>query len=264
MALGNAYVARDAQAIFYHPALLATDGVGASAQRFGEGSTHVTIAGGMEWFDGAVGIGASFLEYGANGQTPSGLLRDVGALGLNGPFAASEFMASAGYAREVVDGLRAGAVAKVIGQRLAGAHGSTAAVDLGLGMEAGPVTLALSAQNLGPELEIGSEALPLAKRVTFGASTRRTPVGPLDIGLAGQVTRDGAGDILPGGGVEVAWWPVIGRVFVARIGVQRVVDGVQSALTFGGGFEGDRIRIDYAFQGFDSLEGAHRFGLAFR
>lgn len=266
LALGNAYSGSDADAIFYHPARLSGSGVGAAAQRFGSGGTHLTLSGGTEWFDGRVGFGLSVLEYGAAGESTDALLRDLGALAVPGPVGASEFAFAVGYAQDVVGPLEAGVVAKVVDQRLGGLSGSTAAVDLGVALDAGPLTLALSAQNLGPDIELGagSPPLALAKRVTFGATADRRPIGPLDIGAAAHITRDGAGDLLPGAGVELAWWPVLGRTFIARVGARRIVDGVGSSITLGGGFAGDRIRLDYAFQGFEALDGAHRFGVGFR
>ncbi|MGI9625635.1 MAG: hypothetical protein ACR2QM_02260 [Longimicrobiales bacterium] len=266
LALGNAYAGSDSDAIFYHPALLSGSGAGADFQHFGSGGTHLSLSAGTEWFGGQIGFGVSALDYGAAGESTDALLRDLGSLGVEGPVGASEYALSVGYKMEVAGPIEAGVVAKVVGQRLGGLSGSTAAVDLGVSMDTGPVTLALSAQNLGPEIEVGdtSPPLALAKRVTLGAASDRRPVGPFDIGAAAQITRDGAGDLLPGGGIEVAWWPVVGRTFIARVGARRIVEGVGSAVTFGGGFTGDRIRLDYAFQGFDAIDGAHRFGVAFR
>ncbi|NNM34062.1 MAG: hypothetical protein HKO53_13395, partial [Gemmatimonadetes bacterium] len=129
-------------------------------------------------------------------------------------------------------------------------------------------TVALSVQNLGPALESDGvspgQDLPLAKRVALGAFSRRYPLGPLDLGGAAQLARTGQGDIEVGGGLEIAWWPVAGRTFVGRIGGRHTGDGTASPVTFGAGFAGDRIRLDYAFQGYDSVDGAHSFGLAFR
>ena len=263
-ALGDAYGGQDADAVFYHPALLPTTGIGGSLQRYGQGGTLITLSGATAWWDGAVSVGLQTLEFGAASARTDELLRDEGSLAVQGDVAAAEFVASFGYAKEVVEGVRLGAVGKVLGQRLAGTRGTSVALDVGASTDLGPVTLALSAQNLGNSLDGGTRDLPLAQRVTVGAFTGRTPVGPLDVGAAARITRDGSGDVLPGGGLEVAWWPVFGRTFIARIGARRVVDGVGSPLTFGGGFAGDRIRLDYAYQGFDSVDGAHRFGLSFR
>ena len=72
---------------------------------------------------------------------------------------------------------------------------------------------------------------------------------------------------MPGGGLEVAWWPVQRRVFIVRIGAVRVAEGDSSPFTFGAGFEGDRIRIDWAYRDYgheDFRAGSHSIGIAFR
>ena len=267
LALGGAHMGSGAHAIFAHPALIDGEGTSALVQRFGEAATRVMASGGMEWFGGSVAIGLALLEYGAPGADPSLLLSDEAALTVAGPTGAAEYAVSAGFSR-TVKGLEAGIAAKLVGQRLGGSGSTTAAFDFGLAKSFGPASVALTVQNVGPALESAipapSEDLSLAKRVSLGAFTRRYPVGPLDIGGAAQVMRTGQGDLTVGGGLEVAWWPVAGRTFVGRIGGRRTGDGTASPLTFGAGFAGDRIRVDYAFQGYDSVEGAHSFGLAFR
>ena len=99
----------------------------------------------------------------------------------------------------------------------------------------------------------------------LGAGTQgRRPVGPLDIGGAVQVARAGGGEIVPGGGVEIAYWPIVRRVFIVRIGAARVVEGDGLPVTFGAGFEGDRIRVDYSYSEHEPMVGAHRVGISIR
>lgn len=267
LGLGGAHMGSGAHALFSHPALLDGGGTHVLAQRFGEGGTRFTASGGTSWFGGDVALGVAVLEYGAPGSGPSALLADEASLVVPGPAGAAAFLAAAGFSRSI-KGLEAGAAAKVVGQRLGNGRATTAAVDLGVAKSVGPATVALSVQNLGPALEFDEagpgEELPLAKRVTLGVFTRRYPLGPLDIGAAAQLGRTGQGEFAAGGGLEIAWWPVAGRTFVARIGGRQAGDGTATPLTVGFGFAGDRIRLDYAFQGYDSVDGAHSFGVAFR
>lgn len=262
--LGGAWTGSDTDAVFHHPALITGGGASLAHQTYGDAATHITASGGTEWWGGAVAVGVSMLEHGAPSGGLSDLRRDEAALAIAGPVATSAFVASAGYARDVAWGLRGGVVGKMVGLRLGAARATSPAMDLGVSMEAGPVTVAASAQNLGPELDLDGEALPLAHRVVLSAFTERTPLGPLDVGLAAQVVRDGGGEVAPGGGVEIAWWPVVGRTFIFRLGGRAVPDGTASPLSVGGGFAGDRIRIDYSYQGFDTVDGAHRVGVSFR
>lgn len=268
-ALGGAFWNGDgANAVFHHPALIAGEGFGGSRQRIG-GATHMVLSGSRGWLGGAVAAGVSFLEYGTNADSPLDLPRETAALIGGGDLAASEYVAALGYADEVF-GMDVGVAAKLIGQRLGGLRGSTTAVDLGLGREIGRVTAALAVQNLGSALKLGRYEVPLARRVVVGAGTNgRAPVGPLDIGGAIQIAREGDGEIVPGGGLEFAWWPVQRRVFIVRIGaVRRLRAEDGSPFTFGAGFEGDRIRIDYAYRGdythLDVGADQHSIGIAIR
>ena len=270
MALGGAFwVGGDGNvALFHHPALIAGEGFGGSRLQIG-GSTHFALSGSGGWMGGTFAAGVSFLDYGTSAQSPLELPRTAAELIAGGDRAASEFTAAVGFARELF-GMGVGAAAKLVGQRLGGLRGSTMAVDLGLGRQLGPITGAVTVQNLGPALKVGRYETPLARRVVVGAGTNgRTPVGPFDIGGAVQVARRGDGEIVPGGGLEIAWWPVQRRIFIVRIGaVRRLEDEDGSPLTFGAGFEGDRIRIDYAYRGdythLDLGGDQHSIGIAIR
>lgn len=255
-------------ALLHHPALIAGEGFGGARQRIGSG-THLALGGSGGWMGGTVAAGLSFLEYGTSADSPLELPREAAELLAGGDRAASEYAAAVGFADRLF-GLDAGAVAKVVGQRLGGLRGSTLAVDVGVARELGPITAAVTVQNLGRALKLGRYETPLARRVVVGAGTgSRAPVGPFDVGAAVRVASDGRGDIIPGGGFEIAWWPIQRRIFIARIGaVRRVGEDEGSPLTFGAGFEGDRIRIDYAYGGdyahLDLGADRHSFGIAIR
>ncbi len=265
--LGGAFWAGDgAHAVLHHPALIAGEGFGGFRTRIG-GATHLALSGSRAWLGGTVAAGVSFLEYGTSAKSPLALPRDASALIGGGHVSASEYVAALGFADEVFS-VDVGVAAKLVGQRLGGLGGNTVAVDLGAAKSIGRVVTALTVQNLGRGLKLGRHEVPLARRVVVGAGTAgRAPVGPLDIGGAVQVAREGDGDIAPGAGLEVAWWPVQRRIFIVRIGAVRVVDGRSSPLTFGFGFEGDRIRIDYAHREYayeDLASSSHSIGIAFR
>lgn len=265
--LGGAFWAGEgANAVFHHPALIAGEGVGGSRTKIG-GATHLALSGSRVWLGGTVAAGVSLLEYGTSAESPLALPREASALIGGGHMSASEYVAALGFADEVY-GVDVAVAAKMIGQRLGGLGGNTTAVDVGVAKSVGRVVTALTVQNLGRELKLGRYEVPLARRVVVGAGTAgRAPVGPLDIGGAVQVVRERDGEVVPGAGLEVAWWPVQRRIFIVRLGVVRVVDGRGSPLTFGFGFEGDRIRIDYAHREYsheDLGASSHSIGIAFR
>lgn len=284
VALGGAFwtSGADAGAIFHHPSLLAGGSFGATYQRFrapsasADAGGFLSAAGSGEWLGGVAGVGVAFVEHGALGDAHGAWPSAAVELGGGGEGAASAYVASVGFARELA-GFTVGGAAKVVGLRVGAAKGSTGAVDLGASREVGAATVALTVQNVGPDLQMGGEdgrTAPLAARVVVGIGAGRTPVGPLDVGGAVQVVRTGGGDLAAGGGVEVAWWPVLRRVFVARAGLARTPDQARGAfyeLSFGGGFEGDRIRLDYAYRrhgprddGHPPATVSHTFGISFR
>ena len=284
VALGGAFWTGgdEAGAIFHHPSLMSGSGFGMSYQRFsapeavGPGDGFWTTSGSAEWLGGVAGVGLAFMEHAADGEAHWRWPKSAIDLGSANGGAASAYVAAAGFAREIA-GFSVGGAVKAVGMRAAGARDMVGAVDLGTSTEVGPATVALTVQNLGPALQPGLEGyeVPLARRVTLGASAGRAPLGPLDVGGAVRVTRNEIGKYLAGGGVEVAWWPLLRRVFVARVGFVRTPSTDRDEgfyeLAFGGGFAGDRIRLDYAYQQHGPSESArpplavsHTFGLSFR
>lgn len=266
LALGGAFymVGNDSDAVFYNPALIGGTGfVGAAMQRFGTASLFSTVSGAAEWSSANVAVGVQLLGYGAPDGSAGGLSHDARSLFTSGSTGASEAAISVGYAREV-KGIRAGVTGKLVDQRLGRHHDATAAVDLGVAVGAGPARVALAVQNLGPGLTLGETQVPLPARVTVGASTPAIPLGLLDLGWSAAVSREAGGAVVPGAGIEVAYWPVRGRTFTARVGVREAPEGFGHPVTFGGAFNGDRLAIDYAYQRYDGGEAAHRFGLSWR
>ncbi|MGW8265452.1 MAG: hypothetical protein ACWGSQ_03740 [Longimicrobiales bacterium] len=273
LALGNAFALgfRDSDAVFYHPGLLnQAEGMAAGLQWFGAGGTLTGLSAAQAWFGGGVALGIQHLAY----QVPAesigtvdgilGLPADEGSLRDSGEAGASETVVSAGYGRTLM-GIRMGAVAKFIDQNLGYRTASTMAVDVGIAMTPGPITMALSAQNLGPALGIAGGDVPLPTRFTLGASSRTAPVGPLDVSVSSALSYRLDGDLIPSLGLEVGYWPVNGRTFVGRAGYRYRSNGYSATpLTFGGAFLGDNIILEYAYQGFESGDPSHRFSLGWR
>jgi hypothetical protein len=266
LGLGNAYVlvGRESDALFANPgALNQARGSGIAVQRYGSSGTLGVMSTAREWASGGLAFGAQVLAYHPQTANFANLETDAGTLLSSGSFGAAEFVASIGYGR-VVKGIRVGVAAKVIEQRLAGARDATLAADVGLTKAVAGVTFGVAMQNLGPGLQMGEAKLPLPHRVTVGASIPSKVVGPLDLLGTAAVSRRHDGEIIPAAGVEVSYWPIVGRTFTGRIGVRRVPGGTAGALTFGAAFTGDEITIEYAFEEFDAAGSAHRIGLRWR
>jgi hypothetical protein len=273
LALGNSFALgyQDSDAIFYQPGLLSNaQGFGGSVQRYGSSSTLTTLSAGRSWLSGGVALGIQHLSFGADAmdllseKNRLGLPADIGSLRENGARAVSELVVSAGYGR-TLKGVRMGVLGKLIEERIGRQKSSTGALDFGVSASPGPLTLGFAVQNLGPGLTFRDEDHPLPLRYSLGASTRRAPLGPLDLAASGAVTYTVDGDVIPSMGVEVAYWPVTGRTFVGRVGFRHLPE-LQSGspITFGGAFLGDDIILDYAYEGFDSGSPSHRFGIGWR
>ncbi len=273
LALGNAFALGygDPDAVFYHPSQLnRIQGLGATLRRFGANGTFTALSAGQSWFGGGVALGLQQLSYEAPlDPSPSagdilGLPVDEASLRDEGQTALSETVISAGYGKSLL-GAQMGVVGKLIEQRAGSRKAGTAAVDLGLAVSPGPFTVGVSVQNLGPGLQFAGGEIGLPTRFTLGATSRRAPVGPLDVSASSAVSYRRDGDVVPSVGLEVAYWPITGRTFVGRVGYRYLSDDFSAVpVTFGAAFMGDNIVLEYAFQGYDSGDPSHSFSLGWR
>ena len=268
--------------VFHHPALISGQGFDlslggifsrkdgnrqrdrdAERDRGPDDAIHLTLSASGSWLGGSVAVGLAVFDYGGDIDIQRERGRSNGGAS-RFSWGATEFVGTVAY-RRTVFGFGAGAAGKVVGWTVGGTRSRTVAVDVGVSRTFWQLTTALTVQNLGQNLEMGGRDVHLSRRVVLGVGTqRRAPVGPLDIGGAVQVAREYGGDIVPGGGVEVAYWPIQRRVFIARIGVVRVVEGDGSPVTFGAGFEGDRVRLDYGYRDRGPETGPHQIGISIR
>lgn len=273
LSLGNTFPlgARDPDILFYNPGLLnRAQGFSGSLQLYGSSSSLATFSAGTSWGSGSVALGVQSLSYGAqgDGHLASGDFQpvptDPGSLRENGEIGVGDLVVSLGYGRRLF-GIQVGLVGKYIQERFGPSRSSTGAVDLGASAGAGPITLGLAAQNIGPAMSIAGEDPSLPTRFSVGAGSRSAVVGPLDVSAATALSYQLDGDLIPSVGIEVAYWPVNGRTFFARLGFRQLPDEQSgSPITFGGGFTGDNIVLDYAFESFDTGNPSHRFTLGWR
>lgn len=273
LALGNAFTLAfpGPEGLFYHPGVLdRAQGLSASVQRYGSASTSAAVSAGQSWLSGGVALGVQVLTYSAassepvTGEDVLALPADVATLREGGEIGVSELVVSAGYGRSVKK-VRVGVVGKIVEQRFGPLRGASGALDVGVAMSAGPATFGLAARNMGQGLTMGGEDIPLPFALSFGGSTRQTPLGPLDLSAVGAVTYRLQGDVIPSVGLEVAYWPVTGRTLVGRIGLRNLSESQSGrGVTFGGAFMGDSMVLEYAWEGFESGTPSHRFGMGWR
>jgi hypothetical protein len=264
--MGNAYLlsAPDADAIFYNPGLLDGDrGISASLSRFGSGSQLISAAAGVSWWGGGLSVGGASLGYGASSVDAGAFVAGEAGLWTAGSETASEQVAMVSYARRLF-GFRVGGTAKLIDLRLSGERSVSGVADLGVVRSLGPVTLGVSAQNLGRSADLETVDARLPMTLTVGGATRSRPVGPLDVSLAGA-TSWRRGDLhSAGGGAELSYWPIRGRTFTARVGYRWVEESALRPLTLGAGFSGDAVSLDYAFEMIDGGRATHRVSVRVR
>lgn len=274
MALGNAYVLteRHADVLFYQPALLSrASGFGLDVQRWSAAATSTTASAAMAWFGGGVGIGLQTLQYAtASIAVPAGQDDLFGT----GAVPVSERVATLGYAR-ILKGFEVGVAGKLVDQRVSTARNTLALVDIGVAHGLGPFMVGLTAKDLGPQAfdtdgdaddaDIPQDADLRPARFVLGAGAYGRQVGIFDLGVATQVSYS-SDETLVGGGLEIGYWPISGRTFVARVGAQKVPDGSEaSPITFGFSYWGDDLVLEWAYQDFGALQaGTHRFGVRWR
>ncbi|HSJ14442.1 MAG TPA: hypothetical protein VK939_08500 [Longimicrobiales bacterium] len=265
LALGGAYPIGQtgSDAIFYNPANGdRLRGASLAVQWAGSESTLYTLSAATDWFGGALAFGMMALDYHAG--EAAGLAIPAAApanLLAGGTTAISERSALVAYARRI-RGVRLAATGRLIEQRLPDERNRTAAADLAAAYDFGPAVAGLAVQNLGPGMEVHGEDTALPLGVRFDASTDSYPLGPLDVSLAARVTWVRAGDVVPGAGIELGYWPVAGRTFFARGGIARALDG-EDPFTAGAGFSGDKLSVDYAWAGFEAGP-VHRVSVRWR
>ena len=270
-----------ADVLFYNPALL----VGVQSfcldiQQWGTESWTSTAVAARQWLGGGIGIGLPVLHFGAHGPggytAPSGQahLFDAGSLPV------SERVATIGYAREI-KGFNLGLAIKLIEERVAfnkfvasDARTRDGAVwfDAGISKTFFALTTSLSYQNNGDRLFAGEYLgdYQVADRITLGVSSSGMQFGIFDYGITAAITQvrtfkeDSA--TIPAAGLEISYWPIRGRTFVARAGVQRTPYYEDaSPFTFGFAYWGDNLVLEWSFQGMEQSElRTHRFGVSWR
>ena len=268
LALGDAYTAlgADPDVIFYNPAqLVPARGIAVGLQRYEHGSTVLNVSAASVLAPGTVGVGVQLLDQESHEFT----YRAFAARGEDAHFDRGELLASGavatlGYARPAWFSTRIGIAGKVIHQEFGFERDITGAFDVGIA-RGSSVQLAIVGRNLGHGLKLeGGPTIALPREVAIGAAVPRQEVGPLDLAATGAVALLADGTWRGGLGTEWGYMPLDGFTFVARAGY-RAVEGAESHLTFGAGFVGERVSLDYALQMADEGGGiVQRFGVRWR
>lgn len=267
MALGDSYMMNSghADAIFYHPALLTrARGFGLDLQRWGSEGSATAVSGAVQWLGGGIGVGLRTLQYGAFGSGVAAAPPGQDDLFRLGSVPVSERIATVGYAHEIPFDIDLGVAIDFVDERVGAMRQNVVLFDVSLARELGPLIVGVTVHDLGdkPVLDTGTGP----SRVVIGAGSYGRQLGILDIGYAATLGFDDD-DVTYGGGVEIGYWPVRGRTFVARIGFQDSPDGSDaSPVTTGFAYWGDDITVEWAFRPFSGVDegGTHRFGVRWR
>ncbi len=266
LALGNSFVAagQDEAAIFYNPAQLAlvrSISAGLSVQQWFLSSTLAAAAAAARVWRGTVAVGLQVLDYGTTERAFTDPPPDGGS-GTNTTISAGgDYVASVAYAVSV-RGLRLGATAKYVSQRLVDQSGGTGAVDVGAAFDIRGVTLGASLQNMGGDISIANDRRPLPRMVHVGAAVPVRGVGPVDVIGTIEVAHTRNGTTEPLGGVEVAYHATSDVTLLGRVGALAPPEGARiSPVSFGGGLRARNLALDYAYEGSDVLGATHRVGV---
>lgn len=267
MALGDAYAmdSGHADAIFYHPALLTgAGGFGLDLQRWGSAASAAAASGAVQWLGGGVGIGLRSLQYGAVGSGSAAAPPGQDAMFDFGTTPVSELVGTIAYSHEAWFGIDLGVAVDFVDERIGSERHGVTLFDVSLAREVGPLTVGATVQDIGKKPLLDTGDAP--SKVTLGAAGYGQQLWILDIGYAATVGLDDD-EITYGGGLEIGYWPISGRTFVARVGFQDVPDGSDvSPLTTGLAFWGDDITVEWAFRPLSGASegGTHRFGVRWR
>jgi hypothetical protein len=266
LALGNAFVAAgaDEAAVFYNPAQLATVhkvSAGLSVQQWLLSSTLAAAAAATRLWGGTIGVGLQVLDYGTTERVigePSGDGSDPGSTTIS---AGGDYVASLAYALGI-HGLRIGATAKYVSQRLVDQSAGTGAMDVGAAFDIEGVTFGASLQNVGGDISLAGDRLPLPRTVRVGAAVPLRGVGPVDVLGTFEVARVEDGKTQPLGGIEVAYRATGDITLVGRVGaLARPEHAAISPVSFGGGLRAHNLALDYAYEGSDVLGALQRIGV---
>ncbi|HSA55034.1 MAG TPA: hypothetical protein VLE53_04985 [Gemmatimonadaceae bacterium] len=258
--LGGASVAvRDLDAIFANPALTGVaSGTAMSLARFSEfaGMGAVAASSALGAFN--VGIGVQFVDFEIAAQTIPVRSRVLTGSGVG----AGASLAAAFALNTTFKGLRWGAAAKYVEDRVATARRGAPALDLGVATQ-GQTTYGIAVQNIGPAMDLGPARAELPLRVSAGAARFGVPVGPFDAGLSVSLSLLRGGFTSPAAGMEWAYTPLDGYNVAVRAGVRRPELREQQPFSGGASFTLDRFTLDYAIE--DLARGAaHRLALRVR
>jgi hypothetical protein len=250
----------DEAAIFYNPAQLAVipkTSAGLSVQQWFLSSTLAAAAAATRLAGGTIALGLQVLDYGSSERVlgdPS-----AGGEGTGTEVSAGDYVASVGYAI-AIHGLRVGATAKYVNQRLVDESQGTGAVDFGAAFDIHGATVAASVQNVGGEIPIAGGPLP--RMVHVGAAVPIRGVGPLDFLGTAEITHTRDEKARGAGGIEVAYRATGGVTFLGRVGALARPTGAEiSPLSFGGGLRAKHLALDYAYESSDVFGAMHRVGV---
>lgn len=250
-------------AIFHNVgALRSTGGAGVWFHSFGGHATILGISTGTNVFGGAMAVGLRQMSHRGGGTGLEALPGDEGGYLSDGQVGLSSVEATVGFSRRVPFGLRIGVAAKLLEQSINGARVSRAALDIGATRRVGPATVGLTARNIGNNLDFGDVEAPLPLEFGAGAALPRRIVGPLDIGAAINLVYRDDEELLPSGGIEVAYWPIQGRTFVGRIGYTDSPTGPAQSMVMGGAIEWDSWVLDYGWRPYRSARDSHQVGIS--
>lgn len=266
LGVGNGFTAGrgTTDLLFYNPSSLAlAAGVSASAHRWGNAATAVSLSHALSASGWGIGVGARYLDYGG----AEGLLPHPAELGVRGIRAGSSLAATVGVSR-VLKGIRMGVAASIVEERWPVDRDAFATLDVGLGRDVGAFGFGLAVRNIGPPRVIGAATYETPLRASLGALLRPRMVGVfVDASAIAEVSVDREGRVDGAAGGELIWVPLEGWAIAARLGLRTTEDvGGAGARPFtaGLGVSLDRFSIDYAVDPQRGGKVAHRVGIRMR
>lgn len=254
---------RDVDAAFGNPALAGgSNAVSLTGARYASGATVGHLASAMTVGALGISVGTQLLDARSRfGGFParSDVLTDEAAratAGLGANVAAS-------FAWK---GMRWGASARYVEERVSDVRATSASFDLGASRSLlnGAVTAGVALQHLGRDLAIGETRAQLPARLSLGAAGGFGNFRWFDVAAAANLAVRRDGRVLPAAGGELSYVPIEGVAFVVRGGVRAPELRAQRPLTSGAGVSFDRVSLDYGWEDMRGKGGAHHLTLRLR
>jgi hypothetical protein len=242
--------------------------VSGSYQPYIESSSLSAVSAAFSVGRTRIGTGVQLLDYGSSPE----IIPDPSTGGERGTptgvtLSAVDLAFTLAVSRTIARRAVLGGSVKMLREQVAGESGNAPVADVGLVVPLHGIVLTVAGQNLelGRGMEIDGREAALPELLRVGAFVPLYAWQRSAISAVGEVMQVSRVGLTRAAAVEGTWVSTNDLLFALRAGVREEPGTtLASPLTFGGGIQSGRLRVDYGYQGLRGLGGTHRFGARWR